>query len=83
EIVINWSTEGTYASNDLAMVLLYDPKKGIVYEDTAAARRKAGTATQILKSSKMGAEFLVYLAFVSDDRKSRSNSMYLGSLQIS
>lgn len=82
EVVITWSTEGEYPHTDLAMVLLYDPKKPAVHENTAAARRKAGTATHQLKVSEIGAEFLVYLAFVSDDRKNRSNSIYLGSLKI-
>ncbi len=83
EVVITWSTEGTYAFNDLAMILLYNIKRRFHHENTAAARREAGTATYKLTKADIGSEFHIYLAFVTDDRKNRSNSMYLGSLQIS
>jgi hypothetical protein len=83
EIVISWSTEGEYATTDLAMFLLYNIKEEYGIANTTAARRNKGMATYQLTKANSGSEYHIYLAFVADNRKNRSNSMYLGSLQIS
>ena len=85
QIKINWDKSGRYGYNDNAMVLAY----GIydqTYDDhvvyhTAIARRQHGTG--ILDMTEYaGKKFHVYLAFVTEDRKNRSNSQYLGEIEV-
>lgn len=84
EIVFTWDTKGSFHYGDSAMVLVYDfdPKNKILSEsfNTAIAKRSAGTATFKIPPKMIGRGLHVYLAFIADDRKNRSNSMYLGKL---
>ncbi|HTN00154.1 MAG TPA: DUF6266 family protein, partial [Pedobacter sp.] len=82
EFVFTWSTERPYAYNDYAMVVVYDSKHEDIYYHPAIAARGTGTATVKLPQFK-AREVDVYLAFTSDDRKQRTNSMYLGKLAVS
>ncbi|MES2417071.1 MAG: DUF6266 family protein [Bacteroidota bacterium] len=83
EIIFTWSTEGTYKNNDHAMVLAYDIEKEKARYNPHIVSRRKGTATFKLDEFFKGKQLDIYLAFTSDDRKQRSNSMYLGKLTIS
>lgn len=83
EIIFNWSTEGVYQYNDQAMVVAYDIENAKMIYNPGIARRQTGTAILKLAITDIKKTFHVYLAFISDNRTSKSNSMYLGSLQIS
>lgn len=86
EVVFTWSTEGSHPYSDSAMVLVYaphpEPRYEKLYFNTAIAKRWTGTATLKLQPNMIGRKIDVYLAFISDDRKKRSNSMYLGKLTV-
>lgn len=83
EIIFTWSTEGVHEYNDQAMVVAYDIENEKMIYNAGIARRHTGTATLKLEPRNIGKTFHLYLAFIADDRTSKSNSMYLGSLQIS
>lgn len=83
EIIFKWSTEGVYEYNDQAMVVAYDIENAKVIYNPGIARRQTGTAILKLATTDVKKTYHVYLAFISDNRTSKSNSMYLGSLQIS
>jgi len=83
EIVISWSTEGFYDNTDLAMFLLYNIKDKYGLGNTGAAKRNMGMATYKLTDANRKSTYHIYLAFVADNRKERSNSLYLGCLHIS
>ena len=83
EIIFTWSTEGVHEYNDNAMVVVYDIENEKIIYNPGIARRHTGTATLKLEQTQIGNTFHVYLAFITDDRTSKSNSMYLGSLVIS
>ncbi|MNY52570.1 hypothetical protein D3C86_1882550 [compost metagenome] len=66
------------------MFLLYDldAEEPEAEFDTAAAKRKLETGTFKLEKNFSGKTVHAYLAFVSEDRKRRSNSQYLGVVTI-
>lgn len=82
EVVINWSTEAPAAYNDQTMLIAYDIQHRKVVYHTAAARRSAGTARLAFPKEDEGKTYHFYLAFIADDRSTKSNSMYLGNLTI-
>ena len=81
QITINWDKRGSYSYNDHAMVLAYGIENRKVEFNTAIAKRQMGTATLAI-SRYTNRNFHVYLAFVTDDRKNRSNSQYLGEVVV-
>jgi hypothetical protein len=80
-ITFNWEG-GKHESDDRAMFLVYDVEKGMADFDTAAIRRSAKKGTFQLHENYSGKAVHVYLAFVSEDRKTRSNSQYLGIVNV-
>lgn len=82
-VTFNWSG-GRHVYDDRAMFLLYDldAEEPEAEFDTAAAKRKLGTGTFKLEKNFSGKTVHAYLAFVSEDRKRRSNSQYLGVVTI-
>jgi hypothetical protein len=84
ELFFKWSTEDPYEYNDHVMVVAYDTDSEEVHARyrTSIGLRKDGSAVFKLEESEKGRGFHVYIAFVSDDRKSRTNSKYLGKLTI-
>ncbi len=81
KITVNWDKRGSYSYNDHAMVLAYGIESGKVEFNTAIAKRQNGTATLAIPGYA-NRNFHVYLAFVTDDRKNRSNSQYLGEVVV-
>ncbi len=83
ELVFTWSKEEPYEYNDHVMVVAYDLDSREIRAryNTSIGQRKNGYATFKLEQEK-GRAFHIYLAFVADDRKQRTNSKYLGKLTI-
>ncbi len=69
----NW---GAY--NDRAMVVAYDIEGGEAEYETSLAKRAAKKGTLQVGKEYAGKTLHVYIGFVSEDRKSRSISKYLG-----
>lgn len=80
-ITFTWDP-GAHAYNDRAMFLVYDTKNGIAEFDTAAAKTQNRKGVFVVNPSFSGNKVHVYLAFVSEDRKNRSNSQYLGVVKV-
>ena len=66
------------AYNDRAMVVAYDTQNLNAVYDTGIAMRTVKKATLKLNEEFAGKEVHLYLGFVSEDRKNRSISRYLG-----
>jgi hypothetical protein len=81
-IFFTWDTEGNFAYNDRAMVVVYDINGQLASCDVGIALRPTGKATVQLGIDFTGAEVHAYLGFVSEDRKERSISQYLGMFLI-
>nr|WP_121272890.1 DUF6266 family protein [Pedobacter schmidteae] len=80
---ITYSWEGgTYDFDDRAMFLVYDIEGGVADFDTAAVRRTNEGGVFKLNENFSGKTVHVYLAFVAEDRKRRSNSQYLGTVTV-
>ncbi|HWW39580.1 DUF6266 family protein [Pedobacter sp.] len=73
---------GKHAYDDRAMFVAYNLEEGIAESDTSAAKTQNKIGTFVLSKGFSGKEVHVYLAFVSEDRKSRSNSQYLGKIRV-
>ena len=64
------------------MLLAYAIETRRVAYLLAAGPRNAGTAKLKLPQSFKGLEVHLYLAFIAEDRSAKSNSLYLGSLEV-
>jgi hypothetical protein len=64
------------------MVVAYDIEGEKIQYNPSIARRNEGKAILILTDERPGITYHLYLAFIDDERKQKSNSMYLGSLTI-
>ncbi|TCC96987.1 DUF6266 family protein [Pedobacter hiemivivus] len=73
---------GRLVYDDRAMFVAYDIEKGKACFDTAAVKRSKKTGTFEIGPDYSGKTVHVYLAFVSEDRKRRSNSQYLGAVKV-
>jgi hypothetical protein len=81
-VVFTWDKEGPFSYNDRAIAVAYDINgKNAIY-DVGIAKRSTGTATLQLGEDFSGTETHVYLGFVTEDRKERSVSQYLGMFPI-
>lgn len=81
EVTFTWSG-GKMEHDDRAMFMLYDIEGGSADFDTAAVKRQYGTGVFKPNVNFSGKSVHVYLAFVSEDRKRRSNSQYLGIVNV-
>lgn len=80
-VTFTWSG-GRRVHDDRAMFMVYDIDGGIAEFDTAAVKRQYETGVFKVSDIFSGRTVHVYLAFVSEDRKRRSNSQYLGVITI-
>jgi hypothetical protein len=82
KVLFSWDKEGPFAYNDRAIALAYDVNgKNAIY-DIGLAKRTMGEASLQLDDDFSGTETHVYLGFVTEDRKERSISKYLGMFLI-
>lgn len=79
-VTFRWSG-GQREHDDRAMFMLYDIDRGTAKFDTAAVQRQKETGVFTAEEFS-GKSVHVYLAFVSEDRKRRSNSQYLGVITV-
>lgn len=70
----------TASPKDQVMLLAYHPESRTVIYDLHGAFRNMGSHIMDTYKAFLGNTIHVYAAFVSADRKSQSNSQYLGSL---
>ncbi len=84
ELAFTWSIEAPFEYNDHVMILAYDVDSEEVHARirTSLGLRKHGSAIFKLEKSEKGRSFHIYIAFVAEDRKQRTNSKYLGNLKI-
>jgi hypothetical protein len=68
------------SNQDQAMTLAWFPDQNEAFFNMAGACRQTGTDQLNLPASLLTEKMEIYLAFVSEDRESVSNSIYLGSL---
>ncbi|WP_316811929.1 DUF6266 family protein [Pedobacter heparinus] len=80
-ITFNWEG-GKCEGDDRAMFLVYDIEGATADFDTAAVKRRMRTGVFKLSEDFSGKAVHVYLAFVAEDRKRRSNSQYLGIVNV-
>lgn len=80
-ITYSWDG-GLYDFDDRAMFLVYDIAAGRADFDTAGVRRSNKSGVFKLNENFSGKTVHVYLAFVAEDRKRRSNSQYLGTVTV-
>ncbi len=79
-VTFRWSG-GRWEHDDRAMFMLYDIDAGSAEFDTAAAKRQQESGIFTAEAFS-GKSVHVYLAFVAEDRKRRSNSQYLGMITV-
>ena len=81
DLQFTWSTAAVKPGHgrDLSMMLVYDIKNERAFSDIAGAFRESGSALMKLSAPK-GYNVHVYFAFVSNDRKRQSDSIYLGEV---
>ncbi len=65
---------------DQAMLLAYMPEEDLAFFEISGARRSAGQDLLEVYSGKPGQVFETYIAFISDDRKRISTSIYTGQV---
>jgi hypothetical protein len=69
-------------SQDQVMLLAYLPEEELAFYTTSGARRGTGQETLAVCSGQPGQVFETYIAFISDDRKTVSKSIYTGQIVI-
>jgi hypothetical protein len=82
-LTFNWDSipDLSWSSNqDQAMTLVWFPVMNEAFFNTAGARRLTATDQLNLPASLLTEKMEIYIAFVSEDRESVSDSIYLGSL---
>lgn len=80
-LTISWNAEGHYPHDERIMYLIYEVGNRALSE-TAGPKRSKGIAEVELPGFFAGKKVLVYLAFIQEDRRDRSNSLFLGEMQI-
>ena len=81
-VTFDWddnSTEGNASTTDKAMVLVYNPDKKESVSVLDGANRTVGSQTVVIPNTYAGDTVQLFMAFVSADGKTVSNSVYLGS----
>lgn len=66
--------------NDQVMLMAYDPKKRGTQFQLNAGRRSAGEAFLPIRKRKKPLLLETYISFISESRKSVSNSVYVGQI---
>ncbi len=76
------SSEGNAQATDKAMIVTYNQSKGEAIFVTAGAARSAGTQTLTVPDDFSGDSVECFIAFISEDGLSVSNSKYVGSITV-
>lgn len=79
----SWSSEFNRVNrfaNDQTMLLVYFPEKGYYIYELAGEKRLKGAESLLVPESLRKMQAHVYISFISSDRKSISDSLYLGEM---
>ena len=82
EVTFNWddnSAEGNANADDKAMLLVYNPDKKESIYVLDGANRTTGSDVLSIPGSYAGDTVHLFMAFVTSDNSTVSNSIYLGS----
>jgi hypothetical protein len=82
QVTFDWddnSADGSANATDKAMVLAYNPSKKESTYNLGGAQRSITSQILTLPTSYTGDTIQLFMAFVSEDGKVVSNSVYLGS----
>ena len=82
QVSFDWddnSAEGNANVTDKAMVLVYNPSKKESISILDGADRTVGSQLVTIPGTYAGDTIELFMAFVSEDGKTVSNSVYLGS----
>ena len=82
ELTISWGKGGNFQYDDKMMVMAYCIEKETVVFNTTIALQQKKKAVLEMPPRIFDMDFHVYLAVVSEDRKNRSNSQYLGKISV-
>lgn len=85
KIRIIWDTTAieSQSPTDQALILAYDPISGNVYGEVYGPNRHIGEYTFEFNTEHLPDNPLyLYIAFISDDRKRKSDSIYLGEVEM-
>jgi len=77
-----WKNKGAGVFNDRVIAVAYDLTTSRASYDTSLAKRSTCKARLPFTSQHSGHDLHIYFAFVSEDRKERSTSQYLGIIQV-
>jgi len=77
-VTFDWEKAHDFCHDDRAMLVAYDMTGYEACFNTASEKANSGSARLKLEESMRGKQLDIYLAFVSEDRKRRSKSQYLG-----
>jgi len=73
---------GTAAGTDKALIAILNPTRGEAMFDAGGNQRTAGSEEIAVPADWVGEDVEVYLGFISEDTKSVSNSVYLGTVTV-
>ncbi|MET4140192.1 DUF6266 family protein [Pedobacter sp. UYP1] len=82
-LTFKWDTSFTAKGihhNDQVMLMAYDPKKRGTQFQLNAGRRSEGEALLSIRKKKKPLLLETYISFISESRKSVSNSVYVGQI---
>jgi len=82
QVTFNWddnSNEGRAKATDKAMLLVYNPSKKESISILDGADRSVGTDTVTIPNTYSGDTVELFMAFISENGRRLSNSVYLGS----
>lgn len=80
KLVFSWDTPNYDSETYHVMALAYDVEECKVIYNAAMALKRDGTGALRLQSSTLSRKYHCYLAFLSDDRSRKSNSVYVGTI---
>lgn len=79
-IRFSWKKVASHAYDDRCMMVAYDVANGNAYFETAGEKSQRLTDVLKMDARCLGKTLHLYIAFVAEDRKRKSNSQYLGTL---
>ena len=82
DILFTWDGKGKGLYDDRVIAVAYDITAQKAEFDTSLAQRAAKKASLWIGKEFAGHDLHIYFAFVSEDRKQRSISQYLGIIQM-
>jgi len=85
QVLFNWadnSLDGNANATDKAMVLVYNPARNEAVYVTNGSARNTGTHTLTVPDQYSGDTVYAFIAFISEDGKSVSNSKYVGEVVV-